>query len=95
MERAHEITNSMLYELLRDFKQDFRNFKEEMYSFKKETNKRFEKIEARQEEDHQMLMDLWENRKEIQIKFSRSVIVALMLMAGTISLIISLAINTI
>lgn len=50
------ITNEMLYELLKDFKEDVHKRFEQV-------DKRFEQMEERQSEDHKILMELWENRK--------------------------------
>lgn len=50
------ITTEMVYELLKEFKED--------------THKRFERIENQQMEDHRILMELWENRSRQNLNFS-------------------------
>ncbi len=63
MENSAQITIGMLYEMLKDFKRDMRDFKNEVY-------RRFESVERKQDEDHKMLMKLWEQRNGITIKLS-------------------------
>lgn len=122
METTGEITNNMLYDFLKDFKQDFRGFKEEMYSFKREmfefksevnakfdrldqrfervdqrferVDQKFEKmdqrfgvIEGKQDEDHQILIEMWKDRKG-SIFLSRSAVIVIVGLTSLISLLI-------
>ncbi len=110
METTGEITNNMLYEFLKDFKQDFRGFKEEMYNFKREMfefksevnakfekveqrferiDQRFEKIESKQDEDHKILTEMWQNRKGAII-LSRTAVIIIVVLTSLISLLIKL-----
>lgn len=57
------ITNEMLYELLKDFKKDVHKRFEQV-------DKRFERIENQQAEDHKILMELWENRSRQTLNFT-------------------------
>lgn len=53
-----QITNEMLYELLKEFKNDMRDFKHD-------TNQKFDELRANQREDHKILMDIWESRDKV------------------------------
>ena len=53
---AQIITIEMVYELLKEFKEDI--------------HKRFERIENQQIEDHRILMELWENRSRQNLNFT-------------------------
>jgi hypothetical protein len=86
MESTAQITTGMLYELLKEFKDEMRN---EFRSFKAEVNRRFEGIEQRQAEDHKMLMELWQDRGEIKIKYSKHLFVSVAMLASLVSLIVS------
>ncbi len=72
MGNSAQITNGMLYEMIRDFKDDFRSFKTE--------------ITARQSEDHQMLMELWKERGKIEVKFSKLLFLAVAALSFIVSL---------
>ena len=75
MENTAQITTGMIYELLKEFKSD--------------VNRRFGGIETRQAEDHKMLMELWQDRNEIKVKYSKHLFVSVAILASIVSLIIS------
>jgi uncharacterized coiled-coil DUF342 family protein len=61
------------------FFEEFKEFKKEMREFKKESYRRFEYLERRmdrienlQMEDHKILMELWQSRDKVTVNFSRT-----------------------
>lgn len=60
---TQQITNEMLYELIKEFKGDvYRRFDE--------IDKHFEHMEEQQNEDHKILMQLWGNRNKQTLNFT-------------------------
>lgn len=71
------VTNEMLYELFKEFREDFKGFKIDVNRRFDEVDKRFEQIDKRftqledaQSEDRKILRDLWENRDKQTLNFS-------------------------
>lgn len=78
------ITNEMLYELIKEFKEDFKYFKTDVLNRFEQVDKRFEqvddrfeqmdkrliRIEDQQIEDRKLLMQLWENRSKSNLNFT-------------------------
>lgn len=78
------ITNEMLYELIKDFKDDSRQRFEQIDNRFEQVDKRFEQIDDRFEqvdkrlvriedqqiEDRKILMELWENRSRSNLNFT-------------------------
>ena len=77
-----EVTNRQIWEALK-------SFKDEITSFKDETNRRFDRIERLQESDHKMLIDIWDQRNSMQIKFSKGYLVFNSFIAGITAFMIS------
>ncbi len=102
MEDSAQITNGMLYEMIRairgdldlfgrelaSLKQEVRDFKEDFRSFKSD-------ITARQTEDHQMLMELWKERGRIEVKFSKLMFLAVAALSFIVALTVSVIVVTV
>ena len=71
MGESAQITNGMLYEMIKSIKDELRSFKDELRDFKEDFRSFKTDITARQTEDHQMIMGLWKERGEIKVRFSR------------------------
>ena len=93
MENTAQITTGMLYEFIKEFKDEVREFKNEVRnefrSFRAEVNRRFEGNEATQEEDHKIYIELWQERGEIKIKYSKHLFFSVAILSGLVALIVS------
>ncbi len=70
-----EITNEMIYEMLREFKAD--------------TNRRFERIETQQTEDRKILMNLWEHKDNMKLSLTRTLLTVTGTISGVVAMIVS------
>ena len=82
MENTAQITTGMIYELLKEFKNDINRRFEDV-------SRRFEGIENRQAEDHKILMELWQDRNEVKVKYSKHLFISISILASLVSLIVS------
>lgn len=98
------VTTEMVYnqinslkETMQDFKEDFKNFKYEIYNrfdqidkrFE-QADKRFERMENQQTEDHKILMELWKEKDNIKLSFSRSILTVTGFVSAIVALIVSI-----
>lgn len=77
------ITNEMLYELIKNFKDDTRQHFEQV-------EKRLNNIEEEQREDRKILMKLWENRSRSNLNFSSIYFLVTLFVSITLALLGSL-----
>ncbi|MBI5754015.1 hypothetical protein HZA40_02635 [Candidatus Peregrinibacteria bacterium] len=102
-----EITNEMIYEMLKESKdsnnrrfeqidQRFEQIEVLLREFKAETNRRFEqmdrrfeRIEALQMEDHRILMNLWEQRDNMKLSYTRTLLTMTGVISGVVAMIVS------
>lgn len=77
-----EISNEMIYELLKEFKEDVNRRFEDI-------NKRFDRIEMQQTEDRRILMELWEHRDKMKLNLTRSLLTVTGIVSGVIAIIVS------
>lgn len=87
------ITNEMLYELIKDFKDDSRQRFDQVDKRFEQVDKRFEqadkrldRIEDQQTEDHKILMELWENRSKSNLNFTSFYFLITLFSSTTIAL---------
>lgn len=76
------ITNEMLYELVKEFKHDVNQRFEQ-------TEKRLDRIETQQTEDRKILMNLWENRENMKLSLTRSLLTVTGIVSGVVALVVS------
>lgn len=55
-----------------EFKKEFREFKKESYRRFEYLEKRMDRLENLQMEDHKILMELWQSRDKVTVSFSRT-----------------------
>lgn len=88
------ITNEMLYELLKEFKEDTkRNFEQVDKRFE-QVERRLDRVEYQQTEDRKILMDLWHHKDNMELKLSKSLLAVTGILSGGISLTVSVLTNT-
>lgn len=74
----------------RDFKEDFKTFKYEVYNHFDQIAKRFERVENQQAEDHRILMELWKEKDNMKLSFTRTLLTVTGLTSGVIAFLVSL-----
>lgn len=98
-----EISNRMIYELLKEFKADvYKRFDqidgqfaqvngrfEQMESRFGQMDRRLDRIENQQTEDRKILMNLWENRENMKLSLTRSLLTVTGIISGAVAIIVS------
>lgn len=88
------ITNEMIYEVLKEFKEDTkRNFYQVDKCFE-QVERRLDRVEYQQSEDRKILMDLWHHKDNMELKLSKSLLAVTGILSGGISLTVSVLTNT-
>lgn len=84
-------------ETVRDLKEDFKNFKYEVYNRFDQIDKRFEQVDKRldgieyqQREDRKILMELWKEKDNMKLSFTRTLLTVTGLTSAIIALIVSI-----
>ncbi len=77
-----ERQNEMFYEMFREFKDDTNRRFEQM-------DKNFMRIEALQMEDRRILMKLWEERDNMKLSYTRTLLTMTGVTSGVIAMIVS------
>lgn len=70
--KKREITTEMIYDVLLDFKQDFRDFKSETNKRFEQQERRFERIDQKFEKQNKLMQEIYDSRNEVSIKFGRA-----------------------
>lgn len=83
------VSTEMVYELLKDFKEDFKTFKYEVYNRFDQVDKRFERIESQQVEDHKVLMELHKEKDNMKLSFTRTLLTVTGFTSAVIAMIVS------
>lgn len=88
-----EITNGMIYQRLEDGEKrtDMRieMLAMQLKDFRDETIRRFERIESQQMEDHRILMNLWEQRDNMKLSYTRTLLTMTGVISGVVAMIVS------
>ena len=77
------LSNEVLFELMKSFKDDLKYFKDDMRSFKDDVDRRFQQQENRMEkgfeelkmlirQDQEKLQKVYEAREHVQLRFTRA-----------------------
>ncbi|PIR55366.1 hypothetical protein COU74_01475 [Candidatus Peregrinibacteria bacterium CG10_big_fil_rev_8_21_14_0_10_36_19] len=107
MNTSNTITNNILYDLLKDFKNDVNRRFDEMERRFDLVDQRFEKIdqrfekmenrmtnnESKQMKDHEILLDLQKHKGKLKITYSKHLIITNAGIAAITALLISTAFN--
>lgn len=72
----------MIHELLKEFKTD-------IYQRFEQIDHRLERIENQQTEDRKILMNLWENRENMKLSLTRSLLTVTGIISGAVAIIVS------
>lgn len=88
------ITNEMLYDLIKEFKEDTSRRFEQVDKRFEQIDKRLDRIENQQSEDRKILMDLWHHKDNMELKLSKSFLAVTGILSGGISLTVSVLTNT-
>lgn len=83
------VTTEMVYDLLKDFKEDTYKRFEQIDKRLEQVDKRFERMENQQLEDRKILMNLWENKDNMKLSFTRTLLTVTGLTSGVIAFIVS------
>lgn len=84
-----EMSNEMIYEILKEFKEDVSNRFDQIAKRLDLMDKRIERIEQQQTEDRKILMNLWENRDNLKLNLTRSLLTVTGILSGVIAIIVS------
>lgn len=84
-----EMSNEMIYEILKEFKEDVSNRFDQIDKRLDLMDKRIERIEQQQTEDRKILMNLWENRDNLKLNLTRSLLTVTGILSGVIAIIVS------
>jgi hypothetical protein len=83
---AENVTNEMLYELIKEFKRD-------VYKRFEQQDKRMDRIEDNQREDHRLLREIHESRHEVKVQFHWKLAAASVAISAGVSVVVFLAMS--
>ena len=69
---TNSVSNEMLYELLKSQEKRNDDLFELLKEFKADNNRRFDQIETRQREDRRKLEAIYDCRRQVTVRFTRS-----------------------
>ena len=77
-----DVSNEMIFDLLKEFKVD-------AYKRFEQLDHRLDRIENQQTEDRKILMNLWENRENMKLSMTRSLLTVTGIISGIVAIIVS------
>lgn len=83
------VTTEMVYDLLKDFKEDTYKRFEQIDKRFEQVDKRLDGIEYQQREDRKILMELWKEKDNMKLSFTRTLLTVTGLTSGVIAFIVS------